>query len=221
LTIDHQIGFIRECDRLLNSHFGEPVVKSKYSALDTLILTVLSQSTSDHNRDIAFAELKRRFPKWDLVVNAPSEAIAEAIHSGGLSKQKSLRIQDILRWVKVKSCDYNLDWLRELPLEESLAELTALKGVGIKTAAVVMAFAFKANIFPVDVHIHRICKRWKLVPNNASAERTHYLMQPLIPPGRALPLHLNMLKLGRKQCRPSKPDCEHCPVNLICPYIER
>jgi endonuclease-3 len=209
--------FIRKIDHLLQKHFGEPEVKPTPAPLDTLILTVLSQNTSDHNRDLAFADLKQRFPNWDKVAEAPVTEIAQTIRSGGLANIKSQRIKEILNWVKERSGGYNLDWLKNLTLEEALKTLQTLKGVGIKTASVVMCFCFQAEIFPVDVHIHRICRRLELVPTTASAEKTHWLMQPLIPSDRAKSLHLNMLKLGRKQCRPRKPDCENCPLLKVCP----
>jgi len=212
-------AFISEADRLLRNRFGDPPIKKQSDPLDTLIITILSQSTSDHNRDLAFSELKRRFPTWERAAEALESEIADAIRSGGLANQKSQRIKEILVWAREKSGGYGLDWLKDIRLDEAIEILTALKGVGIKTAAVVMCFAFDAEIFPVDVHIHRICRRLGLAPLKAAAEKTHQLMQPLIPPGRCKAFHLNLLILGRRICRPSNPKCEDCPLSEICPYF--
>ena len=209
-----------ETDRLLYQKFGEPQPQKDNHPLDILIRTVLSQSTSDHNRDMAFARFKQRFPDWESALNASPQEIAAAIMPGGLANQKSQRIKDILRWVRNKSAEFNLDWLNDINLDEAISELTSLKGVGVKTAAVLMCFAFDAEIFPVDVHIHRICRRLGLSPEKASAERTHWTMQPLIPAGRAKPFHLNLLKLGRTYCRPSKPNCRECPLSKICQFYK-
>ena len=207
-----------EADRLLSEIFGEPAKNPPVNPLNSLIITILSQSTSDRNRDIAYRSLKNRFPGWEDAARASACDIAEAIHCGGLANQKAQRIKDILDWVKSAAGEYSLDWLADLPRDEAIDALTSLKGVGIKTAAVVLCFAFDEDIFPVDVHIHRICRRLGLVSSKASAEKTHHLMQPLIPSGRARSFHLNLLKLGRAFCRPTKPDCPGCPLLKICPF---
>ena len=209
-----------KADKLLKAHFGEPHKTPRADPLDELILTILSQNTSDHNRDLAFGEFKRRFPTWEETAEASPVEIAESIRSGGLANQKSRRILDILAYLKKTCGKYSLNWLKNIPVEEAIGELTALKGVGIKTAAVVMCFSFEVDIFPVDVHVHRICRRLGFVPTNATAEKTHYLMQSIVPPGQAKALHLNMLKLGRIFCRPTNPDCLNCPLVGICPYSE-
>ena len=81
--------------------------------LDELILTVLSQSTNDRNRDVAFLRLRERFPSWEAVRDAPLEEVEEAIRPGGISKVKSARIQAILRAI---GDPLSLDWIRDAPL---------------------------------------------------------------------------------------------------------
>lgn len=210
-------AFLVRIDTRLTAQYGDPAPVPK-DPVHELILTVLSQNTSDHNRDIAFNSLKKKYPSWESAAKASAAEIENAIRSGGLAQQKSKRIVEILRWIKTQSGGYNLDWLGDLPLEQALSKLTALKGVGIKTASVVMCFSFDAPVFPVDVHVHRICRRLELSPPKGTAETTHYFLQPLIPDGRWKQLHLNLLKLGRTVCRPANPDCPHCPLSDICPY---
>jgi len=207
-----------DIDRILTEHFGEPEKFIQTNPVDQLILTVLSQSTSDHNRDLAFSKLKRRFTTWEEVHHSTPDKIADAIRSGGLADQKAQRILDILDWLKQEKGGYTLDWIAEISPADAVLELTALKGIGVKTAAVLLCFSFDVDIFPVDVHVHRICRRLGFVPDKASAEKTHQLMQNIFPPGRAKSLHLNMLKLGRTLCRPSNPDCVNCPLKKLCQY---
>ena len=207
---------LRKVDSLLSRQFGDSSPNRK-NPVHELILTILSQNTSDHNRDLAFNHLLKRFPAWDEIAQAAPEEIEDAIRSGGLANQKSRRIKEILSWIESQSGEYNLDWLDNIPLENALDKLTSLKGIGIKTASVLMCFSFDAPVFPVDVHVHRICRRLGLAPEKGTAENTHFYMQPLIPENRWKELHLNMLKLGRSFCRPSKPDCQNCPLYRLCP----
>lgn len=201
-------------------HFGKPDKNAPEDPVDMLILTVLSQSTSDHNRDLAFADLKCRYPTWEEAASASPEDLAKAIRSGGLANQKAKRILDILAWLKANKGGYTLDWVNGIPAEQTISELTSLNGIGVKTVAVLLCFSFDVDIFPVDVHVHRICKRLGLVPEKASAEKTHHLMQPLVPEGRSGDFHLNLLKLGRSFCRPTNPDCENCPVSGVCEWYK-
>jgi len=212
-------AFLVRADSLLTARYGDPAPVPK-EPVHELVLTVLSQNTSDHNRDTAFRSLMEKYPDWEAVMNASAADLENTIRSGGLAKQKSKRIIEILHWVRVQSGVFNLDWLGNIPLDRALSELTALKGVGIKTASVVMCFSFDAPVFPVDVHVHRICRRLDLSPQKGTAETTHWYLQPLIPGGRWKQLHLNLLKLGRTFCRPSNPDCPHCPLSDICPFPE-
>ena len=211
--------FLHEVDALLTEEYGDPAPKPK-EPVHELILTVLSQNTSDSNRDRAFKSLTEKYNGWESIARASATEIEKAIRSGGLAGQKSKRIIEILNWIKQQSGSYSLDWLGAMPLDEALDKLTALKGVGVKTASVVMCFSFDAPVFPVDVHVHRISRRLELSPAKGTAEITHYCMQPLIPDDRWKELHLNMLKLGRTYCRPTNPDCGNCPLFGICPYPE-
>ena len=201
----------------LEAALGEPRWQAGEDPLAALILTVLSQSTNDRNRDIAFERLRAAFPDWESVSRAPSTAIAEAIRPAGLANQKSVRIRDILQWVKENYGGFDLRPLCGQDPGEVSATFMQLKGIGIKTISVVLMVACGADVFPVDTHVHRICQRLGLVPQGVSAEKTHELMQPLVPPGKSYSLHMNLLRLGRTICQARKPRCAECPVALWCP----
>ncbi len=190
----------------------------KRSVLNHLILTVLSQSTSDWNRNLAWEALKKSYPNWEDVIRLSPQKLAAVIRSAGLANQKSERILEILKWIKKEYGDLNIDFICAMPVEEAIATFTKLKGIGIKTMNVVLAFACGKDIFPVDTHVHRLCRRLGFVPHNASPEKTHYLMQEKLPPGKAFSFHINLLKHGRQICKAQNPLCDRCPVFDLCEY---
>ncbi len=204
--------------RKLENEFGIPKRKNIIDPLSNLVLTVLSQSTNDKNRDTAYQRLKEQFPTWKHVMNGDINAIADAIRPGGLANQKSERIQNILKWIKKKYGKLELDSLCSMNPDEAISEFTQLQGIGLKTISVVMMFSCGIDIFPVDTHVHRICSRIGFVPEKASAEKTFWEMRPIVPQGKSFSLHINFLKLGRTICYARKPRCELCPVNLYCDF---
>jgi endonuclease III len=201
----------------LEAAFGEPKWQGNGDPLGDLILTVLSQSTNDNNRDVAYGRLRERFPDWKEAMEAPATEIADAIRPAGLGNQKSVRIKDILIWIYKTYGDFDLDFICDEDPQQIIDTFIQLKGVGIKTISVVLMFTCGVDIFPVDTHVHRICKRLELVPENATAEKTHHLMQPKIPTGSCYSLHMNFLKLGRTICQARTPKCPECPLKDICP----
>ncbi|MBN2354672.1 DUF448 domain-containing protein [candidate division KSB1 bacterium] len=204
----------------LENRFGRPVWQGRENPLDNLVLTVLSQSTNDRNRDQAFARLRQRYPHWRQVMTAEVADIADAIRPAGLANQKSSRIRDILQWVHTTYGTFDLSFLCDEAPEEIKNTFMQLKGVGIKTISVVLMFCCGADVFPVDTHVHRICKRLHFVGEKTSAEKTHRQMQPLVPAGKSYSLHMNLLKLGRTLCTARKPRCAECPIRDLCPSAE-
>lgn len=203
--------------RKLEEFFGEPRRDASCDPLDGLILTILSQNTNDANRDLAYARLRERFSDWYQLAEAPLAEIAAVIRPAGLGNQKAQTLKSLLQWLRETYGSLNLDFLCDLPPEEAQRLLTSRKGIGIKTISVVLMACCGADVFPVDTHVHRICRRLGWVPPNASAEKTHHLMQPLVPKGKAYSLHMNLLKLGRTLCKAQKPRCHDCPLAERCP----
>jgi endonuclease III len=205
----------------LRKRFGELEPPRRADPLDELILTVLSQHTSDVNADRSFRALRGRYPTWQKVVGAPAADVADTIRSGGLANTKAPRIQEILREVREREGRYDLSWLGEVPDAEARTYLTSLPGVGPKTAAVVMSFALGRDAIPVDTHVHRVSTRLGLVPPKASAERAHQILHDLVPDGLRTPLHVGLIRLGREICRAPIPRCRQCPLSDICPTAPR
>jgi len=194
--------------------YGIPRIPFHGQPLDELVLTVLSQSTNDRNRDAAFVRLRERFDGWAAVRDAAPEEVEEAIRPGGISKVKSARIQAILRALGEP---LSLDWLAEAPVSEGRDYLCALPGVGRKTAACVLLFSFGLRDVPVDTHVSRVAARLGLLRPGAGFDALHDAMVALTPPGRELELHVNLLRHGRRTCRARVPDCPNCALRRMCP----
>ena len=210
-----RVRALRDRLRLL---YGRPVAPPHGRGIEELILTVLSQSTNDRNRDVAYLRLTARLPSWEAVRDAPLEEVEAAIQPGGLHRQKSVRIQAILRELGGWGSIPDLSFLAELPVEEARAYLTALPGVGRKTAACVLLFAFGLPDVPVDTHVSRVGTRLGLFRPGAPFEELHDEMLRLTPAGQEVELHINLLRHGRRTCHAHRPACGECALLRSCPY---
>jgi endonuclease-3 len=203
--------------RILDRFYGRPLWRSRVDPLSELVLTILSQATSDTNSGRAFESLRARFPTWEEVAQAPVGEVADAIRSGGLANQKAPRIQAVLREIAEKEGVCSLDRLYSLSTEDARAYLSNFHGVGPKTIACVLMFGMGRPVLPVDTHVHRVTRRLGLIPPKASAERAHDLLQALIPPYETYAFHVRFIRHGRKICHAQNPDCAACPLLEECP----
>ena len=201
----------------LRELYGRPVNNPHGHPIAELVRTVLSQNTNDTNRDVAYERLRERFPTWEEVRDAPTEDVVEAIRPGGLANTKGPRIQEILRRLDDHP---DLDWIEDAPRDEAIDYLTALPGVGRKTAACVLIFAFDRPEIPVDTHVHRVGGRLGLFRERASFEEAHDEMLRIVDPEDAYEFHINLINHGRVVCRP-RPRCEACGLRRMCPYWRR
>jgi endonuclease III len=200
--------------RRLQDVYGVPAMPPHRAPLDELVLTVLSQSTNDRNRDVAYLRLRERFGSWDEVRAAPVDEVEAAIRPGGISKVKSERIQAILEAI---GDPLTLDGLADLPVAEARERLVALPGVGRKTAACVLLFSFGMRDVPVDTHVSRVALRLELLPAVPSFDRLHDAMLEITPRGAELEFHVNLLRHGRRTCHAQRPACERCELRRMCP----
>jgi endonuclease-3 len=205
---------VRRIRDRLRELYGRPYAPPHGQGLDELILTVLSQSTNDRNRDVAFLGLRKRFGSWAEVRDAPNAEVELAIRPGGISKVKSLRIQAILRELDDPP---SIDHLAHASVEQGRAELTALPGVGRKTAACVLLFAYGKRDVPVDTHVSRVGTRLGLFRAGAPFEELHDTMLDLTPRGEELEFHVNLLRHGRRTCHARRPACAECALLRMCP----
>ncbi|NJN84250.1 MAG: endonuclease III [Caldilineaceae bacterium] len=203
----------------LVDHYGEPLWRATRSPIDELILTILSANTNDVNSGRAFAQLVERFDgDWDAVRQAPLDTVKQAIRTAGMYNQKAPRIVETLTFIHEDRGGYDLDFLQEKSVAEAFAYLTALPGVGHKTASIVLLFCFNMGSFPVDTHVQRITQRLGLCPRNATPQRIKEIWEELLPPATFFPLHLNLIRHGREICQARKPNCSHCPLLAVCDY---
>jgi endonuclease-3 len=200
--------------------YGEPRWRHPLPPVDELVSTILSQNTNDLNRDRAFEALRRRFPTWEAVRDAPRRSVIAAIRPAGLANQKGPRIQDVLREITAQRGRLDLGFLRGLPPDEARRWLLQFKGVGPKTASIVMLFSLDMPAFPVDTHIHRVSGRLGLRPPKATADQAHEALGKLFPPEAYKAAHLNLIRLGREVCQARRPACERCPVSAWCDYYK-
>lgn len=198
--------------------YGYPEWRNPLPPLDELVSTILSQNTNDVNRDKAFDALVERFPTWEAVRDADAEEVMNAIRIAGLANQKGPRIQNVLRQITEMRGELDISFLKDYTPEEATKWLVQFKGVGPKTAAIVLQFSLDMPAFPVDTHVHRIAGRLGLRPEKMSADKTHEHMEALLPPETYYAAHLNIIRLGREICDARKPNCPECPLQSLCDY---
>ena len=199
--------------------YGVPLAEPHRHPIAELILTVLSQSTNDRNRDVAYLALRERFGDWEAVRDAPVDEVEDAIRPGGISKIKSARIKSILQAIS-ETGPLSLDWLSESSVPEAQVYLTSLPGVGRKTAACVLLFALGMRDVPVDTHVSRVGTRLGLFRGGAGFEELHDTMLEITPAGEELELHLNLLRHGRRTCHARRPRCRECALRRMCPSAD-
>ena len=204
----------------LEAMYGVPDWQPRRDGISELVLTILSQNTSDLNAERAFDELRRRFPTWDGVERADPEALVEAIRIGGLAYQKAPRIQAALRAVREAQADYDLDFLTQLPPLEARAWLTRIPGIGPKTASVVLLFCYGLPLMPIDTHVERVSRRIGLLAPRQGLVPAHDTMLEVLPRERIFEAHVNLITHGRRTCHAQRPACGRCLVAPRCRYLD-
>jgi endonuclease-3 len=203
--------------RRLRQEQGAFEAKPRLDPLDELILTVLSQNTSDTNRDRAFAGLKARFATWDEVLDSPVEDLADAIRPGGIANVKAERIHRILREIADREGELSLARLKSMSDEEINDYLSSLPGVGPKTVACVLVFSLGRAAFPIDTHVHRIAGRLGWIDRKLPADKAHRTLSPRIPAEIRYDLHIALITHGRTICLARNPRCTDCVLLDLCP----
>ncbi len=201
----------------LSTLYGEPVWRPHGDAMAELLLTILSQNTSDTNSGRAFMRLRSRFQTWEELLTADPRQIESEIRVGGLARVKAPRIKAILEEVWSRRGSFDLSFLREMPMAEAKDWLRSLSGVGPKTAACVLMFALGRPALPVDTHVHRVAQRLGLVQAKMGAAQSHDLLEAMLTTEEVYPFHISLIKHGRRLCRAQRPLCEECPLLERCP----
>ncbi len=219
----HQSSDVSPVDGIadrLDRAYGPQRWQTHLPPLDELVMTVLSQHTSDTNTERAYRSLRTRYPTWEAVRVAPTSAVADAIRTGGLADRKAPRIQAILNDILSERGILDVNHLVDFPLDEARDWLLRLNGVGPKTAACVLLFSLGRPALPVDTHVHRVAKRLGLIGAEVGAEAAHALLEVDLGEDRdrVYAFHVNMIAHGRAVCTARRPCCERCPLTDCCAY---
>ena len=228
----------------LTETYGPQAWEPRLDPTSQLILTILTQNTADVNAEKAFEALRAAYPSdlapeehrpgigwggeglspapppdWSMVENAPLPQLTDVIRPGGLAPQKAPRIQATLRHIREQRGDYSLAFLGDMPALEARDWLTAIGGIGMKTASIVLAFCFGAPLMAVDRHVERVSKRIGLIPAKATADQAHDLFLGLLEPDQMYAAHVLVIHHGRAICHAQNPAHDLCPVRDRCRFV--
>ena len=201
----------------LGPHYGPAAWEPRYNPAEELVYTILSQHTSDINSERAFLNLMKTFGSLERIAEASVEDIEVAIRSGGLSKQKSARIKEVLNIVRADVGSFDLSFLGEMPLDEAKSWLKNLPGVGPKTAAIILCFSLGMPAMPVDTHIYRVSQRLGLIGPKVSADKAHDILEPMVSEEDVFAFHVYLIQHGRQVCKARRPRCDDCVLGWGCP----
>jgi len=228
----------------LAKRYGHPTWERRMDPTSELVLTILTQNSADVNAEHAFVALRAAYPSdrpsehhipgagwggaglpdgvppdWALVDAAPLEELVEVIRPGGLPNGKAKGIKAALRQIHEARGDYSLEFLGEMSALEARSWLTAINGVGVKTASVVLLFSFGLPLMPVDRHVERVARRVGLIPAKATADEAHDVFLALLGPDEMLEAHVNLIQHGRKICHAQRPEHAICPLIDRCRFV--
>jgi endonuclease-3 len=204
---------------ILDDFYGTRQWRAGRDALDELVLTILSQNTTDRNSGRAFRELKRSYLSWQAVCDATESELAQVIRVAGLADRKAPRIQTVLQHLATDYGVFSLDFLAQMPPCDAQTWLTDHPGIGPKTAACVLLFAFGMPVVPVDTHIGRVAYRLGLVATQ-NPVKAQQLLEQLVPTERKYAFHMHFIQLGRLICHARSPQCSKCPLVKQCPSAQ-
>jgi endonuclease-3 len=208
---------------ILIKTYGELELKPRREPMHELISTMLSHRTTEANEALAYKRMWERFGSWEAIRDAPLDKLSEAIAPATFPEAKAPNIQKALTKIITERGEASLEFLRDMSAAEGLAWLTALPGVGIKTASLVLLFCFSKPVMPVDTHVHRVSIRLGLLGAKVSAESAHHLLLDMLPhePHILFNFHVAMLRHGQRICTFNAPKCPKCPLLAICDYGQR
>lgn len=210
---------ILETDRRLSQVFGKPKLRGGDPVAE-LVSCILSQATTDAQSGAAYNALVKRYPTWAQLRDARVSDIARVIKQSGLANEKAQYIKGALQYIERERGAFTLDFLNDMSEHDARKWLTQIHGVGPKTASIVLLFAQKRNVFPVDTHVHRVTRRLGWISEKTTANQAHQLLETQIPSGAYYRMHVNLIRLGREICRAQNPLHAVCPLRDLCDYYQ-
>jgi endonuclease III len=207
---------------ILLSTYGERDLIPRREPMHELVSTILSQRTNWKNEELAYRRMWERFGSWEAIRDAPTDELARAIAPSNFAEAKAPQIQKTVATILELRGDTDLGFLRDLSVEEGVAWLTALPGVGIKTASLVLLFCFAKPILPVDTHVYRVSQRLGLLSAKVkTSTAAHAPLFKLLPhePHFLYNFHVACLLHGQQLCTFNAPRCGRCPLTEHCDYF--
>ena len=188
------------------------------SGLDTLVEAMLAQNTNMANAERGYKQLRRQFRTWNQVLAAPVQDVQRCIAICGLARMRARRLQALLARIRDERKRLNIDFLREADVRTAYEWLTRFHGIGPKTAAFTLLFAFEHPVLPVDNGVLRVLRRTRLVRPKARDAEAERVLSPLIPRGRHYAMHVLLFTHAKQRCRPKNPKCDECALLELCPF---
>ncbi|GAB3902647.1 endonuclease III [Larkinella knui] len=222
MVTDDATGKTLLVHEILNQHYGIQAIYGRLEPMHELIATVLSHRTTHANEVTAFRTMMARFGTWEAIRDAPVEELTEAIQTSNYPEIKAPWIKQILARIIAERGEANVDFLREMTNEAAMTWLTALPGVGLKTATLLLLFNFQKPVLPVDTHVHRVSQRLGLIGPKVSAEKAHAILLRYLPPDATVlfNFHKHFYWHGQRICTWSYPKCQSCVLKLHCDYFQ-
>ena len=223
MKIDNSEQRIRNIHQDLLDVYGEQRDYDDSDGVRQLLITILSQNVADENTSRAAENLFNDFKSYKEIENTSTEELADSINPAGLPETKAKRIQRTLKALREKGeeNDYSVDFLGDMEDSDAQAWLEEIKGIGPKTASVLLNFHFDANVMPVDTHVERIAKRFRLIPFSASNGKAHELLNEAVPHEIKNSFHMLLIEHGKNHCTARNPTCEDTKLKNYCSYYEK
>lgn len=208
---------IRQLHRDLIELHGHPNEAHSEDGVRQLLTTILSQNVADVQTARASKNLFAAYPDYKAIEVADQNELADVISDVGLMNQKAERIQRSLQRIRQEAGgEYTLAFLDRMETDAAKAWLTDIKGIGPKTASVVLNFHFQRPTFAVDTHIERLSKRFGLVADSTTAEAAHDVLNETIPDDIKYSLHVLLITHGKEYCSARTPDCDNPVCERYC-----
>ena len=208
-TIGRALTLLRRAARGWNAPVLTLMAAEKHDPFLTLIGCILSLRTNDKTTAVAAPRLfaRARTPREMLALEA--REIEELIYPVGFYRTKARGIREICRDL-IERFDGRVP--------DEIDALVTLKGVGRKTANLVVTESFRKPGICVDTHVHRISNRWGLVATR-DADRTETALRAALPRRYWIEYNSLVVAFGQTLCHPTSPWCSRCPLAKICPRI--
>jgi len=197
-------------DRLKSAYPDARCALDHSNAYELLVATILSAQCTDERVNMVTPSVFAKYPTPGDLAHADPGELEELIRSTGFFRSKAKSLVGMAQAVEER-------YGGEIPTQ--LDDFVTLPGVGRKTTACVLLFAYGMRDIPVDTHVGRVGTRLGLFRPGAGSDELHDEILAFTPRGAELELHVNLLRHGRRTCHARAPRCGECALRRMCPRI--